>query len=63
VCPFVRLWGNVYIVARSEVIFGEGITLIGNVVPIEFVSHRGGRILVGDHTFINCGSSISATSL
>jgi maltose O-acetyltransferase len=58
-----RLRGKVHIAARGEVVFGEGITLVGNVVPIEFVSHKGGRILVGDHTFINYGSSISAHEL
>jgi maltose O-acetyltransferase len=40
--------------------FGQGVTLLGDVVPIEFVSHNGGRISIGDHTFINYGSSISA---
>jgi hypothetical protein len=55
----VRLRGKVHIAARGEVVFGEGITLFGNVVPIEFVS----RIQVGDHTFINYGSSISAHKL
>jgi len=59
----VRLRGKVHIAASGEVAFGEGITLSGSVVPIEFVSHRGGRILVGDHTFINYGSSISAHDL
>jgi maltose O-acetyltransferase len=32
-------------------------------VPIEFVSHKGARIQVGDHTFINYGSSILAHKL
>jgi maltose O-acetyltransferase len=59
----VRLRGKVHIAARGEVVFGEGITLFGNVVPIEFVSHKGARIQVGDHTFINYGSSISAHKL
>ena len=43
--------------------FGEGITLIGTVVPVEFVSHKGARITIGDHTFINYGSSISSHEL
>ena len=59
----VRLRGKVHIAARGEVVFGDGITLFGNVVPIEFVSHKGARIQVGDHTFINYGSSISAHKL
>jgi acetyltransferase-like isoleucine patch superfamily enzyme len=59
----VRLWGKVHFAARGDVVFGEGITLCGSVVPIEFVSHNGARISVGDHTFINYGSSISAHKL
>ena len=59
----VRLRGKVYFAARGEVVFGEGVALCGNVVPIEFVSHKGARISVGDHTFINYGASISANKL
>ena len=59
----VRLNGKVRITGGGEVVFGEGITLIGKVVPIEFVPHKGARIVIGDHTFINYGSSISAYEL
>ena len=34
--------------------------LSGNVVPIEIVSYRGSHISIGDHTFINYGTSITA---
>lgn len=40
--------------------FGQGVCLVGDVVPIEFVSYKGSRISIGDHTFINYGSSITA---
>jgi maltose O-acetyltransferase len=40
--------------------FGQGVTLVGDVVPVEFVSYRDACISIGDHTFINYGSSISA---
>ena len=40
--------------------FGQGVTLVGDVVPIEFVSYKGSRISIGDHTFINYGSLITA---
>src|ERR1700722_9303257 len=56
----LRLYGKIRLAGKGEVAFGEGITLIGTVVPIEFVCHKGGRISVGDGTFINYGSSISA---
>jgi acetyltransferase-like isoleucine patch superfamily enzyme len=59
----VRLNGKVRITSSGELIFGESITLVGTVVPIEFVPHKGGRIVIGDHTFINYGSSISAREL
>jgi acetyltransferase-like isoleucine patch superfamily enzyme len=59
----VRLSGGILIRGTGEVVFGEGITLIGTVAPVEFVSHEGARIVVGDSTFINYGSSISAHEL
>ena len=59
----VRLRGKVHIAGPGEVVFGEGITLFGNVVPLEFICHSGGRLIVGDHTFINYGSSITAHEL
>jgi acetyltransferase-like isoleucine patch superfamily enzyme len=44
----------------GEVEFGNGVSLVGDVVPIEVVCHKGARISIGDHTFINYGSSFSA---
>jgi acetyltransferase-like isoleucine patch superfamily enzyme len=62
--PFsVRLRGRIRIAGRGNVELGNGITLIGNIVPVEFVAHSDARILVGDHTFINYGASISAHEL
>ena len=34
--------------------------MVGDVVPIEIVSYKGSRISIGDQTFINYGSSITA---
>ena len=59
----VRLYGKVHITGKGEVAFGQGVSLTGTVVPIEFVSRRGARITIGDHTFINYGTSISAHQL
>jgi maltose O-acetyltransferase len=59
----VRLKGKVCISGDGRLVLGNGVTLIGNVVPIEFVAHKGARITIGDHTFINYGSSISAHEL
>ena len=56
----VRLVGRIRLRADGDVEFGQGVTLVGDVVPIEFVSYNGSRISIGDHTFINYGSSITA---
>ena len=56
----VRLYGRVRFRAGGDVEFGQGVCLVGDVVPIEIVSYEGSRISIGDHTFINYGSSITA---
>jgi maltose O-acetyltransferase len=56
----VRLFGRIRFKGDGRVEFGRSITLVGDVVPLEFVAHPGARISIGDHTFINYGSSISA---
>ena len=56
----VRLIGRIRFRADGDVEFGQGVCLVGDVVPIEFVSSKGSHISIGDHTFINYGSSITA---
>jgi acetyltransferase-like isoleucine patch superfamily enzyme len=58
-----RLSGKIRISGGGRLVLGNGITLIGNVVPIELISHEHACITIGDHTFINYGSSISAHRL
>jgi len=59
--PFsVRLQGRVLISGCGEVVFAEGVSLVGTVVPVELVTYASGRIEIGNHTFINYGSSIAA---
>jgi acetyltransferase-like isoleucine patch superfamily enzyme len=59
--PFsVRLRGRVELSGYGEVVLGEGVSLNGTVVPIELVTYHSGRIEIGNHTFINYGSSIAA---
>src|SRR3954470_17117329 len=58
--PFsVRLRGRVQLWGSGEVVLGEGVSLNGTVVPIEMITYESGRIEVGEHTFINYGSSIA----
>jgi acetyltransferase-like isoleucine patch superfamily enzyme len=56
----VRLVGRVRLRGDGDVEFGQGVTLVGDIVPIEFVSYKGSHISIGDHTFINYGASITA---
>jgi maltose O-acetyltransferase len=56
----VRLTGRIRLRGDGDVEFGQGVTLVGDVVPIELVSYKDARISIGDHAFINYGLSISA---
>jgi acetyltransferase-like isoleucine patch superfamily enzyme len=56
----VRLVGRIRLAGSGHIEFGQGVTLMGNVVPVELISRKGARISIGDHTFINYGLSISA---
>lgn len=59
--PFsVRLRGRAHVSGSGEVVLGEGVSLNGTIVPIELVTYESGRIEIGEHTFINYGSSIAA---
>jgi acetyltransferase-like isoleucine patch superfamily enzyme len=59
--PFsVRLRGRVHLSGDGNVVFGEGVSINGAVVPVELVTYASGRIEIGSHTFINYGSSIAA---
>jgi acetyltransferase-like isoleucine patch superfamily enzyme len=56
----VRLFGRICFRSGGHVEFGNGVCLVGNVTPIEIVSYKGSNISIGDHTFINYGTSITA---
>jgi acetyltransferase-like isoleucine patch superfamily enzyme len=59
--PFsVRLRGRAQISGDGEVLLGEGVSFCGTVVPVELVTYASGRIEIGNHTFINYGSSIAS---
>jgi acetyltransferase-like isoleucine patch superfamily enzyme len=59
--PFsVRLQGRVQLSGCGDVVLGEGVRLSGTVVPIELVTYTSGCIAIGNHSFINYGSSIAA---
>jgi hypothetical protein len=56
----VRLRGRVHISGRGGLVLGDGVSIIGTVVPVELVTYASGRIEIGNNTFINYGSSVAA---
>lgn len=56
----VRLRGRVHISGRGDLVLGQGVSIIGTVVPVELATYVSGRIEIGSNTFINYGSSIAA---
>lgn len=59
--PFsVRLYGRIYLKASGSVKFGEGVSILADVIPVEIFAHKGSHISIGDRTFINYGASITA---
>jgi acetyltransferase-like isoleucine patch superfamily enzyme len=59
--PFsVRVRGRVQLSGCGEVVLGEGVSFNGTIVPIELVTYTSGWIEIGNHSFINYGSSIAA---
>jgi maltose O-acetyltransferase len=59
----VRLEGRARVLGKGAIVFGNRVRLTGTTVPLEFAAWRGGRIDIGDGTFINYGTSISAHAL
>ena len=56
----VRLHGRAVVEGSGETIFGERVRLNGTTTRSEFVAWSGGRLEIGEGTFINYGVSISA---
>jgi acetyltransferase-like isoleucine patch superfamily enzyme len=58
-----RVWGHVRIENRGEITIGERIRIRAVPWATELVSIEGGRLVIGDSTFINAGTSICAAEL
>jgi tetrahydrodipicolinate N-acetyltransferase len=56
----VRLTGRIILTGEGQVELAKGVCFVGTVVPIEIVSRKGAHISIGDHTFMNYGTSITA---
>ena len=59
----VRVWGNPVVkIYNGQLIIGERVRLVSTIAPLELVAN-GGTLEIGNGSFINYGSSISASQL
>jgi carbonic anhydrase/acetyltransferase-like protein (isoleucine patch superfamily) len=56
-----RLTGRVRMRGKGLAL-GQGVCICGDVTPVEFTTVDTGQICIGDHSFINYGSSFTAYS-
>ena len=56
-----RLWGRVRVVNKGKITLGHRLRLDGRTVRLELVATSGGTLSIGDGTYINYGTNISAT--
>ncbi len=59
----VRLFGKASIINEGTMIIGERVQLISTITPLELVAANGGKLIIGDRSFINYGCSIAAQQL
>lgn len=56
-----RLWGRVRVENDGTINLGRKLRLDGRTVRLELVARYGGTLSIGDGTYINYGTNISAT--
>jgi maltose O-acetyltransferase len=56
----IRLRGHVFVENRGSIVLGERVRIEGRTVPVELVAWDGAELTVGEQTFLNYGSSLSA---
>lgn len=56
----VRLRGKATVLNRGTLVIGDGVRLDGATVRLEFACYDGARLSIGEGTYVNYGSSISA---
>src|SRR5205085_1549196 len=60
---WVRLDGRVYVRNHGEIILGDHVLFHACFAPSVLLTLRGGRLQIGDRTFLNYGLDITATKL
>lgn len=58
--PRVRLWGRAVVKNQGMLRIGNRVRIEGRIVPLELGTGEQGTLEIGDGTFINYGTSISA---
>lgn len=58
--PYTRLWGRLVVRNDGKIWVGDHVRLVGAITAIELGTGDGGCLEIGDHVFINYGSSIAA---
>ncbi len=58
--PRARIVGRPRIDNKGQIVIGERVRIHSHIVPVELAAMRGGRIEIGERTFINYGVSISS---
>lgn len=61
--PWTRVVGRVTIVNHGTMIVGERVQLISHHARSVFTTFGGGKLIIGDRTFVNYGVDIAATAL
>jgi acetyltransferase-like isoleucine patch superfamily enzyme len=56
-----RLWGRARVINRGSMVIGDRVRLDGTTVRLELVCFEGAELTIGDGTYINYGTNISAT--
>jgi len=56
----VRVRGRVFVENHGEMLIGERVRIDGRMNPVEIVAWKGSRLSIGDGTFLNYGTSLSA---
>lgn len=66
-CTYVGRWaravGKPVVHNKGQIIFGDRARIISTIVRTEIAADRGGRLEIGERTFINYGCSIAAQEL
>ena len=56
----VRLRGRVFVENHGRIEIGERVRIEARTIPVELVAWRGGKLSVGEGTYLNYGVSLSA---